>query len=142
MLPLLAEFTPLAPSTQIAIVSLLGVVVTLVSLWSMLRRRPPLDAHLAKFEAALEGLRASVDELTEAQKAAAEHSAEIRALKQRVATLEQLRDMDAKAQRDDMRTNTRELFQRIESVEQTVAKNFQLVERALGKVEGQLAGKS
>lgn len=143
MLPLVAEFTPLPPSAQLAFVSLLTVVVTLASLWSMLRRRPPLDAQIAKFEATIAGLTESVDKLTEAQEAAAGHSAEISALKDRVAALETQREADADAAREDLRRTTRELFDRIEGVEKAVATNFQAVERALGRLEGQItSGKS
>lgn len=139
MLLPLAEFSPLSGSAQWAIVSILSVALICVSLWVLLRRQPPLDAHLAKFEATIAGLTDSVNKLTEAQEAAAGHAAEIRTLKERVATLEQLRDTDAKAQREDMSTNTRQLFDRIDGVEKAVAMNFQAVERALGRLEGRIA---
>lgn len=130
MLPLLAEFTPLSPSAQLAIFSLLTVVVTLVSLWSMLRRRPPLDAQIARFEAAIEGLNRSVADLAEAQRQASSHGFRIDAIERNCA-----------ACRIETNRALKDVYDRIESVESSMGENFQSVERALGRIEGQIAGK-
>ncbi|HLP02128.1 MAG TPA: hypothetical protein VK163_08885 [Opitutaceae bacterium] len=141
MLPLVAEFTPLSPSAQLAVVSLLVVAATLLSIWNMVRRRPPLDAQIARFEATIDTLRKAVDELTEAQRAAASHSSRISQLESECAELRSALDRRLSDQRRDTDGSITKLYLRIESFEKAVTGNFQTVERSLGRIEGQLAGK-
>lgn len=70
MLPaIFAEFAPLSPGAQWAGVSILGVVLTILLIWSLIRRKPPLDTELVKLQGSIDGLNKSVGELTENQKA-------------------------------------------------------------------------
>lgn len=141
MLLPLAEFSPLSPSAQIAVVSLLSVALICVSIWAMVRRQPPLDAQIARFEATIDTLRKAVDELTEAQRGAASHSARIAQLENECAELRSALDRRLTEQRRDTDESITKLYLRIESFEKAVAMNFQTVERSLGRIEGQLAGK-
>jgi predicted nucleic acid-binding Zn-ribbon protein len=138
MFPPLAEFAPLPPAAQWAIVSLLSVALTLVLIYNALRRKPPLDAELVKLQSAIESLQKSVDDLTETQKAHATHASEIAELQRKVTALEQHREEDARAQRTYTRESGQRIFVKIDELSASVAQNFQSVERAIGQLEGQV----
>lgn len=141
MLPsLVANFTPLSPAAQLAIVSLLVVAVALVTIWSHLRRKPPLDSELAKLHGAIESLQSSVKLLSDTAREHADHNSEIRALKEKVRGLEIARESDLAAQRKYTRETTHELFQKLDELKGSVSSNFQAVERALGQLEGKVEG--
>lgn len=135
---LLAEFSPLSPSAQLAIVSILSLLLIVLSIRAMIRRDPSLDTHLAKFEASIATLTKSVNELTESQKLAADHSTRIRALESEAVAIRAAHTQCSMAHRSDQTRVTREWFDRIEKVESGMAKNFQTIEGAIGRIEGQL----
>lgn len=145
----LAEFTPLSPTAQLAIVSLLGVAVALLTIRSLVRRTPPLDSHLTKFEAAIATLTKAVDDLTEAQRSASSHSTRIATLEKECSILRQELDKKLTDQREDFDKkltaqheagdeSIHEVYLRIENIELSNSKNFQSIERALGRIEGAL----
>lgn len=134
----LAEFTPLSPTAQLAIVSLLGVAVALLTIRSLVRRTPPLDAHLTKFESAIATLTKAVDDLTEANRAAANHSTRIATLERECSALRTELDRKLTDQHVATDKSIREVYLRIESIELSNSKNFQSIERALGRIEGAL----
>lgn len=137
MLPL-AEFAPISADFQLNVWNVMLFLSSLATLWAAIRRKPTLDSHLSKFESAIDTLRRSVDELTEAQRASADHDARIRQLEIAAGDLRRSHDTCAHAHRADQQRVTREWFDRIEGVEKTVASNFQTMERALGRIEGEL----
>lgn len=139
MLPAtLAEFVPLSPSAQWAIISILSVVLTVVLIWSNVRRRPPLDTELVKLQVAIEALNKSVGELTETQRAHASHGSEIEKLQEEVHLLRSYREEDLRSQREYTRMSGERVFKRIDELDLAVNRNFQSVERALGQLEGQI----
>jgi chromosome segregation ATPase len=153
MLPaiLVAQFSPLSPAAQTAIVSVLAIIVTLLVIRSYVRRDPPLDTELKTLSLAISGLQQTVSKLTSAQEKHATHETEIDELKTKVASLEALRekdkeavdkkrDEDLSAQRKYTRETTKEIFDKLDHLQDSFSKNFQLVERTLGNVEGQLKG--
>lgn len=142
MLPLLAEFTPLSNSAQMAVVSLLILVSLLLTIWSLTRRHPPLDAHLTKFEGSIATLTKAVDELTKAQRAAADHSTRIAQLERECSALRLELDEKITDQRDATDEGIQRVYLRIESLEQSVSRNFQTIERSLGRIEGELKARA
>lgn len=133
-----AQIQPFAPSTQVAFISFLGIVLLLLGIWAHFRRRPPIDVDLAKLASAIEALQGTVAKLTERTDSQAHHATEIEALQKEITGLRIAREADVAAQRSYTQRTTREIFERIEGVERAVATNFQSVERALGRIEGQL----
>jgi hypothetical protein len=141
MLPLTyAQFTPLSPGAQLAIVSLLVIVGALVALWSHLKRKPPLDSELIQLHTAIGALQKSVDGLNATAKEHADHNIEIAGLKEKVRILEQSREVDLAAQRKYTRETTHEIFEKLDELKSSVGQNFQAVERALGQLEGKVEG--
>lgn len=139
MFPLLAQFAPLSPTAQLAIVSVLSVALTITLIYTALRRKPPLDVDLTKLASTADQLTQTVGELKDTLEQYAGHSARISALEKECATLRSELDREISAQRAYTAKTSREIFERIERVEQSVAQNFQSVERALGRVEGMLS---
>lgn len=133
---ILAEFVPLSPASQWAIVSLLSVALILISIWAILRRKPPLGEDLVKLNATISSLEKAVEKLTKTQETYTTHATEIATLKIKVADLETKREEDNKAQRTYTRETTREIFVAIEKLKDSFNANIQAVERTLGKLEG------
>jgi cell division protein FtsL len=143
MLPLpFAQFTPLSPAAQLAIVSVLAVAVALVTLWAHLRRKPPLDSELLKLHTAIESLQKSVEGLDATAKKHADHNVEIAGLKEKVRLLEVAREADLAAQRKYTRETTHEIFEKLDELKTAVGNNFQRVERAIGQLEGKIDARS
>lgn len=139
MLPLVvAEFTPLPPAAQWAIVSILGVVATLAIIWGTLRRKPPVGEDLVQLRSSIDALNKSVESLTKAHEKHATHATEIETLHEKVRDLERLREDDQKGNRTYTRESTERIFKRIDELSNSVASNFQRVERALGQLEGKV----
>lgn len=138
MLPL-AEFAPISADFQLNVWNVMLFLSSLATLWAAIRRKPTLDSHLSKFESAIDTLRRSVDELTEAQRASADHDARIRQLEITAGDLRRSHDSCSLSHRADQQRVTREWFDRIEKVENGMSKNFQTMEGAIGRIEGQLA---
>ena len=120
MLPL-ADFTPLSAQAQLAVVSLLAVLLIVLNILAHLRRKPPLDAELVKMNGAIEGLQSSFNGLAE-----------------KVRSLEEHRERDLAAQRTYTRETTREIFLKIDELKDSSATNFKIVERAIGQLEGKI----
>ncbi len=155
---LLATFQPIPENAQWVIVSLLGIALTLLLIWSLVRRRPPLDSELVKLSLAIKGLQDSFAELNAAMKAHAAQAAEITALQKQVRSLEEHREKDLQAQRTYTRESTRELFakldaqgqltqekldaqgqltqHRLDRINDSLNANFISVENRLGRVDG------
>jgi chromosome segregation ATPase len=138
MLPI-ADFTPLSPSAQVAVVSVLGVIAVVVGIWVAVRRRPPLDTELEKLNSAIAGLQKAVDALTKTAGEHAHHATEIQALKSKVTTLEEHREKDLHAQRTYTRESTQRIFDRLDELKDSFNSNFQAVERAMGQLEGKVS---
>jgi chromosome segregation ATPase len=138
MSPIVADFTPLSASAQVAIVSLLAVLLIVLNILALLRRKPPLDTELVKLNSAIDGLQKSVDSLNATAKEHADHDAEITALKEKVRTLESARETDLQAQRKYTRETTHEIFEKLDELKDSVNANFQSVERAMGQLEGKV----
>jgi Na+/phosphate symporter len=134
----LAEFAPLSPSAQWAIVSILGVISTIAVIWGVIRRRPPVGEDLVQLRTSIDALKGSVEQLTEAHEKHVTHAAEIETLKREVGELREHRENDLRAQRTYTRESTERIFLRIEQLNDSVNKNFQAVERAIGKLEGKV----
>lgn len=150
MLPLsslalvLASFTPLSPGAQLALYAVFTVVVGGSTLWANIRagrRKPTVDVDLVKLAASIEHLQKTVDTLATTAERHASHASEIAGLKRELDDLRKLREADAASHRGWGAKTTREIFDRIEAVEKSVAANFQSVERALGRIEGQLSAR-
>jgi hypothetical protein len=117
-LSVFANFSPISTELQSALwfigggtVSFIGAVLAVLIYF---KRNPPLDAQLADFKA-------SISDLDE-----------------EVARLREQREEDQKNQRAYTQRTTRELFDRIERVESSISENFRSLERALGRLEGEL----
>jgi predicted nucleic acid-binding Zn-ribbon protein len=139
MLPLVfAEFTPLPPAAQWAIVSILGVIATLVIIWAAIRRQPPVGEDLVKLRSSIEALNSSVEALTKAHEKHITHGAEIENLQEQVRRLQHQREDDQRNARAYTANSNEKIFKRIEDLSDSMSKNFQNVERALGQLEGRV----
>jgi chromosome segregation ATPase len=134
----LADFAPLSPGAQWAIISLLGVALTLVLIWSALRRQPPLDSELVSLRGSIEALQKSVSSLEETFEKVATHATEIETLQEKVRSLEQHREDDQRSNRTYTRESGERIFKKLDELKDSVAANFQSVERAIGQLEGQV----
>ncbi len=138
MLLPLAEFSPLSADFQLNIWNVLLFVSTLATLWAAIRRKPPLDARLTEFSASIAGLKGSVDKLTKAQEDAAGHAARIAQLERECGELRAEIDRKTTEQRQSTDESMHDLYLRIEGFESATARNFQTIERSLGRIEGEL----
>jgi uncharacterized protein YydD (DUF2326 family) len=134
----LAEFAPLTPAAQMALVSLLGVIATLVIIWSAIRRKPPVGEDLVQLRGSIDALNRSVESLTKAHDRHASHAAEIETLKKEVLQLQRQREDDQRSTRAYVAQSNQRIFERIDELANSTAKNFQTVERAIGRIEGKL----
>lgn len=135
MLPL-AEFTPLSPSAQLAIVSLLATVLAVLNTLSFFKRKPPLDSELVRLNAAIGGLKEAVDKLGKAADDHASHATEIEQLKAQVQTLTKQREEDARSQRTYTRETSHEIFKKLDDIAKSFAdKVDQVGTRFTDKVE-------
>lgn len=142
--PFLAEFTPLSAPAQLAIFSLILVASLGTNIWFNVRasrRKPTIDVDLVKLASQIETLAAGFSRLSAAVERSANHASEIKTLQREVQDLRRARDEDQGRQRSYTQKTTRELFERMEAGERAMAKNFQSVERSLGRIEGQLTVK-
>ena len=139
MSPSLADFTPLSPQAQLAVISVLAVTLLVLAILSHVRRKPPLDSELVKLALAIEGLQKSVDVLTDAERIHATHAVEISSLQDKVRELEGHREEDQKSNRTYTRETTREIFLKLDELKDSVNSNFRTVERAIGQLEGKVA---
>lgn len=139
MVPL-ADFTPLSPQAQLAIISLLVGATLILGIRATLIRKPTLDSELVKLNAAIESLQKSVDSLSDTAREHADHATEIEALKEKVRTLEGARENDLAAQRRYTRETTHEIFEKLDELKSSVSQNFQALERGIGQLEGKLEG--
>lgn len=140
-LSILANLKPLSPEIQTSLFTIGGVLMGVVAVLIYFRRNPPLEAQLAAFRAAIATLQKSVDQLATSARAHATHAAEIADLQQEVNKLRSQRDADQQTQRSYIAKNTRELHERIGAVEASINRNFQTLERALGRIEGQITSR-
>lgn len=139
MLPtVFAEFMPLPPAAQWAIASLLSVAGTLAVIWGVFRRKPPVGEDLVQLRASIDALNHSVEQLTKAHEKHVTHAAEIETLKKEVLTLQRQREEDQRSTRAYVAQSNQRIFERIDELADSTAKNFQAVERAIGRVEGKL----
>lgn len=138
MLLPLAEFAPISADFQLNVWNVLLFLSTLGTLWAAIRRKPPLDARLTEFSSSISGLKASVDKLTKAQEEAAGHAARIAQLERECSTLRTEIERKTTEQRKATDESMHDLYLRIEGFETATARNFQTVERSLGRIEGQL----
>lgn len=138
MLPLLAQFTPIPPGTQLTMVSLLAAVLMVLNILQIVRRKPPLDTELAKIHGAVQSLQASVQKLDGTVGAHASHSSKIESLEKQVRDLELKRETDLAAQRKYTRETTHEIFEKIDGLRMSLNGNLQSVERAMGRIEGEV----
>lgn len=132
----LAEFTPLSPQAQLAVVSLLGLALLVLAIRSHVRRQPPLDSELVKLSMAIDGLQTTLAELKAAVAAHASHGTEIEALQEKVRMLEQHREEDQKSNRTYTRESGERIFKKIDDLADTMNANFQSIENRLGRVDG------
>lgn len=139
MLPApVAQISPLSPEFQLGLISLLGVAVLVQSLVAAFRRKPPVGEDLVQLRTSIDSLKKSVELLTLAHEKHVAHSAEITALQKEVDRLKTQREEDQRSARSYTAQSNQRIFERIDELAETVAANFQSVERAIGKVEGQL----
>ena len=135
-----AAFSPQNPAFMVGVV---GVILTVfyavdkIDVFIQRRRRQPsVDVDLVGLQAAIKTLTASVDELKAARADHNGHKERIGALEERCRTLQAKVDENAATHRSHLSKLTREIFERIETLQSSVASNFKEVERGLGKVEG------
>lgn len=121
-----------------AIITAVTVVDRIDSILARRRRQPSVDVDLVGLQAAITTLTESVDELKAARADHSGHKERISALEEKCRALDTEATAAAAAQRSYQAKLTREWFERIEGVEKTMAKNFQDVERGMGRVEGAL----
>jgi predicted nucleic acid-binding Zn-ribbon protein len=139
MLPtVVAQFAPLSPAAQLAVVSLLGVIATLVIIWSAIRRKPPVGEDLVQLRGSIDALNRSVETLTKAHERHASHASEIETLKKEVLQLQRQREDDQKSTRAYVAQSNQRIFERIDELADSMSKNSQSVERAIGRIEGKL----
>lgn len=138
MLLPLAEFAPISDSIQWALVSLLGVALSIVTIWALTRRTPPLDAHLARFEAAIGTLNESVTALTEAQKGFATYGVRIDLLERNCQNCRGEVTHALRAQSVTFDRAIKEVYDRVEESSQCFSTNLQSIENRLGRVDGAL----
>ena len=124
---------------------ILGGVVTAVMTMdridSMLQRRkrsPSVDVDLVGLSTAITTLTQTVEELKAAKDHHNGHKERIAALETKCTELKSQLDREISTQRSYVAKTSKDIFDRIESVEKSVSKNFQEVERGLGRVEGSL----
>lgn len=120
------------------LIALVTVADRIDSMLQRRRRQPSLDVDLVGLQSAIKSLTSAVDELKAARADHNGHKERIAALEQRCEALDKEANATASAQRSHLAKLTREFFERIEGVEKTMAKNFQDVERGMGRVEGAL----
>lgn len=135
---LVAEFTPLSPQAQLAVVSLLAVGLLILAIRGHLRRSPPLDSELMKLSLAIEGLQVSFAKLNVAMESHATHASEIAALQDKVRTLEEHRENDQKGNRTYTRESSERIFRKLDELKDSVSANFQSIENRLGRVDGSI----
>ncbi len=123
----------------------LGGIVTAVtvadrvdSMIQRRRRQPSVDVDLKALETSISTLTTTVDALVKAKDDHTGHKERIIALEARAAELKAQLEREIATQRSYVAKTSKEIFQRIDDVQSTVANNFKEVERGLGKVEGSL----
>jgi hypothetical protein len=138
--PVLADFVPglLSQGFQLDLLNLIAIIGALVALWVALRRKPPLDSELVKLETAIEGLQGAVSELTVSSKLCSSHRTETADLKRRMGELESKREIDLHAQRTYTRESAHDIFAKLDATKDALGINIQAVERAMGRVEGEM----
>jgi hypothetical protein len=125
---------------------IVGAIITTVTVLEKIdaivqrrKRQPSVDVDLVGLQAAIKTLTSSVDELKAARADHVGHRERIVALEEKCRSLDAEANAAAASQRSHLAKLTRELYERIENVEKTVALNFKEVERGLGRVEGALS---
>ncbi|WP_043588956.1 hypothetical protein [Geminisphaera colitermitum] len=104
--------TPLTSEFQTGLISSLSIAALALSVWAYFRRRPPVDADLSRIEA------------------------DLKALKEQHAALVEKQDREAAEQRKQTDDLINGVYKRIEAVQSSFNRNFQTMERALGRIEG------
>ncbi len=141
MLPAaLAELlpSPISRGFQLDLFNLLAVLGALVAIWAATRRKPPLDAELVKLQFSIDGLQQSVADLANNQKLCGAHRTETADLKRRLGEIETKRDVDLQAQRTYTRDSAHDIFAKLDATKDALGVNIQAVERAMGRVEGEM----
>jgi regulator of replication initiation timing len=129
---------PLSSGFQTDILSLIAVIGALVAIWAVFRRKPPIDSELVKLQLSIENLQQAVTDLVANQRLCGAHRTETADLKRRLGELETRRESDSHAQRTYTRESAHDIFSKLDATKDALAVNIQAVERAVGRVEGEM----
>ncbi|HTJ78498.1 MAG TPA: hypothetical protein VL357_05840 [Rariglobus sp.] len=102
------------------------------------RRQPSVDVDLSGLRADIQTLNSSVAELKSAKEHHNGHRERIAALETKCAELKAQIERDAATQRSYIAKTHKDITDQIDAVKESMANNFQQMERGLGRVEGTL----
>lgn len=131
-----ASFAPISSDFQLNVWNVLTLVGALVALWAAVRRKPTVDVDLVQLKSSIDGLQKSVDALTANQKEHAANAVEIDQLKAEVRELKSHRENDGGTQRRHIAHLSREIFDKIDALDNKFSANLQSIERGLGRFDG------